>query len=154
MDFIKIMKSESHQAMLLTINKFSGEIFMKIITALFSIILFTVFFTSSSIAEETQTIEVILDSYKFVPEKIVVEVNKPVELKLKSVTSIIPHNITIDDPESGIFFNEDVGSGDKGVVSFTPTKTGTYEFYCDKKNIFANHKKKGMVGTLEVVEKK
>lgn len=126
---------------------------MKIITAIFSLLIFTGIFTNYSFSEEPQKIEVILDSYKFIPDKIVVEVNKPVELKLKSVTSIIPHNITIDDPDSGIFFNEDVGAGDEGVVSFIPIKTGTYEFYCNKKNIFANHKKKGMVGTLEVVEK-
>lgn len=127
---------------------------MKIAGAIFSLFIFIGLLANNSFGEEVQTIDVILDSYKFVPEKIVVEVNKPVELKLKSVTSIIPHNITIDDPESGILFNEDVGSGDEGVVKFTPTKTGTYEFYCDKKNIFANHKKKGMVGTLEVVVKK
>lgn len=111
-------------------------------------------FTFSSYSQETQKVEVILDSYEFVPDKIVVEVNKPVELKLKSVTTLIPHNITIDDPESGINFSKDLSSGDEGVVEFTPTKTGTYEFYCDKKNIFADHRKKGMVGTLEVVENK
>lgn len=125
---------------------------MKILSALILFCISILFFANISYSQETRVIEVTLDSYEFIPDKIVVEVNKPVELRLKSVTSLIPHNITIDDPESGILINEDVGAGDKGVVSFTPTKTGIYEFYCDKKNIFANHRKKGMVGTLEVVD--
>ncbi|MGH7886199.1 MAG: cupredoxin domain-containing protein [Thermodesulfobacteriota bacterium] len=127
---------------------------MKIIYSAVLIFLLAGFFSSYSYSQETQIIEVVLDSYKFVPEKIVVEVNKPVELKLKSITSVIPHNITIDDPESGLVFSEDVKAGKEGIINFTPTKTGTYEFYCNKKNIFADHRKKGMIGTLEVVEKK
>ena len=40
-------------------------------------LLFSIF-TLNSYSQETQTIEVILDSYEFVPDTIVVEVNKPV----------------------------------------------------------------------------
>ena len=102
--------------------------------------------------KDTQSIDIVVDSYSFKPDKITVKVNEPVELRLRSVTSIIPHNLSLDYPDAGLKINEDIGSGEDTVVTFIPTKTGEYEFYCGKKNIFANHKKKGMVGTLIVVE--
>ena len=100
--------------------------------------------------EDIQQIDVVVDSYSFEPNEITVKVNKPVELRLRSVTSIIPHNFTINYPDAGLVVDQDIGSGKDEVVTFIPTKTGRYEFYCGKKSIFANHKKKGMVGTLVV----
>ena len=101
---------------------------------------------------EVQSFDIVVDSYSFEPNEITVKVNKPVELRLRSVTSIIPHNFSINYPDAGLIIDEDIGSGKDVIVTFTPTKTGEYEFYCGKKSIFANHKKKGMVGTLFVVE--
>ena len=103
-------------------------------------------------AAEVKIVEIKVDSYSFQPDHIIVKVNQPLELRLRSVTSIIPHNFTINHPESGLEIDQDISSGDDKTVTFTPTKTGKYEFYCDKKNIFANHKKKGMIGILEVVK--
>lgn len=102
--------------------------------------------------EEMQQIDVVVDSYSFEPQEITVKANIPVQLRLRSVTSIIPHNISMSYPEAGMEIDEDVGSGNDKTIEFTPTKTGRYEFYCNKKSIFANHKKKGMTGTLIVVE--
>jgi len=100
--------------------------------------------------KDVQKIDVVVDSYSFEPDVITVKANMPVELRLRSVTSIVPHNFKINYPDAGLVVDQDIGSGKDEVVTFTPTKTGTYEFYCGKKSIFANHKKKGMVGTLVV----
>ena len=101
---------------------------------------------------EVQSFDVVVDSYSFEPNEITVKVNEPVELRLRSVTSIIPHNFSINYPDAGMVIDEDIGSGKDVTVTFTPTKAGEYEFYCSKKSIFANHKKKGMVGKLVVTE--
>jgi plastocyanin domain-containing protein len=97
-----------------------------------------------------QKIDVIVDSYSFDPDHIVVTANKPVELTLKSVTTLIPHNFTIDYPDAGLNVDEDIPHGKDVKVTFTPTKPGNYEFYCDKKFLFDSHKDKGMKGVLEV----
>ena len=99
-----------------------------------------------------QRIEIKLDNYSYDPNYIVVVVNKPVELTLKNVAKIVPHNFTINQPEAGINVNENVQPGKEAKVSFTPTKTGTFDFFCGVSGIFGSHKKKGMVGTLSVVE--
>jgi plastocyanin domain-containing protein len=97
-----------------------------------------------------QRIDVIVDSYSFEPDHIVVTANKPVEIDLKSVTSLIPHNFTINYPDAGLNVDEDIPHGKDLKVTFTPTKPGSYEFYCDKKFLFDSHKDKGMKGVLEV----
>ncbi|MEW6144052.1 MAG: cupredoxin domain-containing protein [Thermodesulfobacteriota bacterium] len=100
---------------------------------------------------DVQKVEIVVDSYSFTPDHITVKAGKPVELMLRSVTSIVPHNFTIDDPASGLDVDVDVPSGEDVTVTFTPEKTGKFEFYCGKKGMFGSHRKKGMVGTIEVM---
>ncbi len=97
-----------------------------------------------------QKVEIVVDSYSFEPDTIKVTAGKPVELTLRSVTSLIPHNFTIDDPASGLDVDVDIPSGEDVTVTFTPLKTGKFQFYCGKKGLFGSHLKKGMKGTLEV----
>jgi len=97
-----------------------------------------------------QRLDVIVDSYSFEPNHIVVDVDKPVEITLKSVTSIIPHNFSIDYPDDGFSIDQNVSSGEDVTISFTPIKPGSYDFICDKKGIFGRHVNKGMKGVLEV----
>jgi heme/copper-type cytochrome/quinol oxidase subunit 2 len=97
-----------------------------------------------------QRLDVIVDSYSFDPNHIIVTVDKPVELTLKSVTKIVPHDFTLKYPEAGLDVDQSISPGKEVKVTFTPTKAGTYEFYCDKKGLFGSHRKKGMYGTLEV----
>jgi plastocyanin len=99
---------------------------------------------------DVQKVEVVVDSYSFTPDVIKVKAGKPVELTLRSVTSLIPHNFTIDDPASGLSVDADIPSGEDVTVTFTPLKTGKFQFYCAKKSILGSHLKKGMKGTLEV----
>ena len=101
-----------------------------------------------------QRVDVKVDSYYFEPNHIVVKVNKPVELRLRSVTSVIPHEFVMDHPEAGLEVHQDVSAGEDVKVTFTPAKTGSFQFYCDKKplGLFKSHKEKGMKGILEVTE--
>jgi len=107
--------------------------------------------TDVSTVSEAQKIEIIVDSYSFEPDRITVTEGRPVELMLRSVTSMIPHNFTIDDPASGLDIDVDVPSGEDVTVTFTPVKAGEFKFYCDKKGMFGSHLKKGMEGTIVVL---
>jgi plastocyanin domain-containing protein len=102
--------------------------------------------------EGVQRVEILGGDYYFKPSHIVVKVNQPVELLVRKDGWFVPHDFVIDAPEAGIKVNESL-SQDPKTIAFTPTKVGTYPFYCDKKALFmASHRKKGMEGVLEVVE--
>ncbi len=99
-----------------------------------------------------QRVEVTGGEYFFKPDYIIVKVNVPVELIVRKEPGIVPHNIVIKAPEAGIDFAEDMGKEQK-VIKFTPTKTGRYPIYCDKRFLFfKSHRDRGMEGILEVVE--
>lgn len=102
-------------------------------------------------ADGIQRATVILDSYSYTPNHLIVQAGKPVELLLTSITTITPHNFVLKNEAAGLSIERDVGSGRTVTVQFTPTKPGTYTFYCDKKLLFfPSHQEKGMEGTLEV----
>jgi heme/copper-type cytochrome/quinol oxidase subunit 2 len=91
------------------------------------------------------------DSYEFSPRHLVVRAGKPVELTVKSVTVLVPHNFLIDDPTSGLAIREEIPAGQTVKVAFTPTVPGSFAIYCDKKLLFfKSHREKGMEGVLEV----
>jgi len=99
-----------------------------------------------------QRAEIVGGSYFFSPDRVVVRVNIPVDLKVRKEPGIVPHDIVIKAPEAGIDFEESLSSDPK-VIRFTPTRTGAYPFYCGKKLLFfESHRDKGMAGVLEVVE--
>ena len=98
-------------------------------------------------ADGVQRATIVLDSYSYTPNHLVVEAGKPVELTLTSVTTITPHNFIIRE----LSVDQDLSAGKTVVVSFTPTQTGVFPIYCDKKlPFFPSHREKGMEGTLEV----
>ena len=91
------------------------------------------------------------DSYEFSPRHLVVQAGKPVELTVKSVTVLVPHNFVIDDPKSGLAIREEIRAGQTVKITFTPTLPGSFAIYCDKKLLFfKSHREKGMEGVLEV----
>lgn len=99
-----------------------------------------------------QKVEVTGGEYYFDPNYIIVKVGVPVEISVKKPGGFITHNIVIEAPGAGMDIREDFGKEPKA-VRFTPTKTGKYPFFCDKKFLFfKNHKEKGMEGTIEVIE--
>lgn len=102
-------------------------------------------------ADGVQRATVILDSYSYQPNHLVVEVGKPVELTLTSVTTFTPHNFIIKDPAGSLSIEQDVGAGKTVVIKFTPTQAGTFPIYCDKRLWpWPSHREKGMEGKLEV----
>jgi plastocyanin len=102
-----------------------------------------------------QHVEITGGEYYFEPNHIVLKVNVPVEFKVKKAKDtswLIPHDIVVKAPESGIDFKVSLKTEPQS-VKFTPTKAGKYSFYCDKKPPFGkSHKDKGMEGVIEVVE--
>ncbi len=102
-------------------------------------------------SDGVQRASITLDSYSFAPQHLIVQADKPVELTLISVTTLVPHNLTLKEPAAGLSIAQEVGPGQTAKVTFTPTKPGTYPFYCDKKlPFFPSHREQGMEGRLEV----
>ena len=98
-----------------------------------------------------QKVEMLAGSYFFKPNDVIVKVNVPVEITIKKEPGFVPHNIVLHAPEAGIDFKVEL-STDPKVIRFTPTKAGTYPFYCDHRFLFWSHRAKGMEGVLEVTE--
>jgi plastocyanin len=99
-------------------------------------------------ADGVQRVKVVAHSFWFEPNRIVVKVGMPVEMKIKNGGPIIPHNFTCVAPQAGI--QVDAGLGlfwDGETARFTPSTPGEYPFFCDKDG----HSKKGMTGTIVVV---
>jgi plastocyanin domain-containing protein len=97
-----------------------------------------------------QRVEIVGGSYFYKPNHVVVKVDVPVEIKVSKESGITPHNIVAHSPEAGIEFEEDLSTTPR-VIRFTPTRVGTYPFYCTHKAPFSkSHREKGMEGVIEV----
>ena len=108
-------------------------------------------FTASPGPDGIQRVEVLGGSYFFNPNYIIVKVKVPVQMKVRK-EGIIPHDFVLQHPDAGMDIKVGLGS-DPVVVNLTPTKTGTYPFYCSKGGIFfSSHREDGMEGVLEVRE--
>ncbi|MBI2360526.1 MAG: cupredoxin domain-containing protein [Deltaproteobacteria bacterium] len=102
-------------------------------------------------ADGVQRLEITVDSYSFTPDRLIVKENTPVELTLKSVTWIVPHNFVLKSLEAGIDVEQEVPTGGTTAVRFTPRRVGKFKFVCTKKLLFfPSHEDQGMVGILEV----
>jgi plastocyanin domain-containing protein len=109
-------------------------------------------FQATTGADGYQHVDVVAGSYYFNPNHIVVKANVPVKMTIRKEGSLIPHDVVLSAPEAGIDFKEGLGKEAKTIV-FTPTRPGTYAFYCDKKTpLGKSHREKGMTGILEVAE--
>jgi plastocyanin len=99
-----------------------------------------------------QRVAVRAGEYFFDPNHIVVKVNVPVELTVSKEPGLF-HDIVMREPGAGMDFEVELDKDEPKVIRFTPTKVGTYPFYCDKRFLFfKSHRKRGMEGVLEVVE--
>jgi plastocyanin len=102
-------------------------------------------------SDGVQRTTIVVDSYSYTPSHLQVEVGKPVELILNSVTIITPHNFVLKEPGAGLMLEQDLPTGKGTIVRFTPTQRGLFKFYCDKKLLFfKSHRDKGMEGLLDV----
>lgn len=99
-----------------------------------------------------QRVQITAREYSFIPNHIILKMNIPAELNVKKEAGIVPHNITLNAPDAGINFSESL-STDPIVIKFTPAKTGSFSFFCNKKLPFLkSHREKGMEGIIEVRE--
>ena len=98
-----------------------------------------------------QRAKIVLDSYSYSPNHLVVESGKEIELTLTSITMITPHNFIIKDSAGSLSVEQDVGAGKTVMVKFVPTRPGLFPFFCDKRLWpMSSHRDKGMEGLLEV----
>lgn len=101
---------------------------------------------------EAKVIEVVLGSYRFMPQEIKLVAGEPVILRLVNSDTIIPHNFTIKDASGELDVNVDVLAGETVDINLTPSTVGRYTFYCGNKLLFMkSHREKGMEGILRVV---
>lgn len=128
---------------------FSGYIFL--LSSIKPTLLLAAPFIVETSKDGVQRAEIIVDTYSYTPNHIVVVVSRPVELTLKSVTWVVPHNFVLRAPEAGLDISIDVHAGQTKTLSLTPTKEGRFKILCDKKLLFfKSHQEKGMEGILEV----
>ncbi len=98
-----------------------------------------------------QHVDIVAGSYWFRPSRIVVKANVPVELTVHKRGHVVPHSFVLPAPQAGVAVNMPLSTQPR-TVRFTPTRAGSYPFYCDKSGVFGNHRGKGMQGVLEVVD--
>jgi cytochrome c oxidase subunit II len=80
---------------------------------------------ASQMAAAHPTIDIVASNWKFTPNKITIQVNDPTTLRLTSSSGV--HGIESDDlgiPKTTIT------PGSFQLVTFTPTKPGTYVLHC------------------------
>jgi uncharacterized cupredoxin-like copper-binding protein len=85
-----------------------------------------------------------LDTLKFDPATLTVKSGSPVHLTLTN-TGVLVHDWVIDDLDGKKVAIEAVG-GKSAAIDFTPSKAGSYSFYCSQ----PGHTEAGMKGTLIV----
>jgi plastocyanin len=99
-----------------------------------------------------QRIEMEGGDFYFKPESVILKVGVPVEIFIRKTPGFVPHNIIMESSEAGMSFDMDFGRKGKTIM-FTPTKTGNFEFWCDKKFLFfKSHRAKGMEGIFSVIK--
>jgi uncharacterized cupredoxin-like copper-binding protein len=121
---------------------------------------------SQSTVSAAQALAVAAKEFAFEPAALAAKAGQPVTISLQN-TGAVEHDWSIREIEiSGEATNSGdattghtmggmgdepklhvaAGTGGKGTLTFTPSKPGTYEYYCS----VAGHKEAGMVGTLTV----
>ncbi len=99
-----------------------------------------------------QRVDILAGRYYFTPNHIILKVKVPAEVSIRKEPEIVPHSFVIQAPEAGMDIHESL-SAEAKVVKFTPTRTGSYPFFCDRKLLFLpSHRQEGMEGTIEVTE--
>lgn len=80
-------------------------------------------------------------NFYFKPNEIRVKAGTPVKLTFKNAQGF--HNFVIEELDVK---SKQITAGNSEVIEFTPTKKGSYEFYCS----VGQHRQMGMKGTLIV----
>ena len=95
---------------------------------------------AASTAGGAATVNLTTEDFKFNPTTLSATAGKPVTVSIKN-NGNAEHNFSID----SLKVDKDIEKGESETVSFTPSQSGTIEFFCKY------HKNsQGMVGTLNV----
>lgn len=89
-----------------------------------------------------ETITVEGTEFSFSPSTITLTEGKKVRLVFKN-TGKMPHDWVVDELNAK---TKVIKGGESDTIEFTPTKKGTFEFYCS----VGNHRAQGMKGTVVV----
>ncbi|MGE3978803.1 MAG: cupredoxin domain-containing protein [Nitrospira sp.] len=102
-------------------------------------------------ADGVQRATIVMEGYSYVPDHLVLHVGSPVELILENKSFLVPHNFILEDADADLHLEADVAGGDRTILRFTPTRSGTGTFYCDKKLLFfKSHRQRGMEGRIDI----
>ncbi len=102
--------------------------------------------------DKVQRQQVYVGNYYYRPDQITVKVGQPVELMFNIPDGVNKHTFVLFAPEAGLKINTAI-SQRNNMVTFTPTKTGSYTFYCNHQAGFLRpHSEQGETGTLIVVD--
>lgn len=98
--------------------------------------------SEQSSGEQSETVTLSGSEFKYEPATISAKIGQAVKVVYTN-TGKYPHNFVID--ELGMK-SQTIKAGETETFTFTPSKAGTFSFYCS----LPNHREKGMVGTLSV----
>lgn len=102
-------------------------------------------------ADGVQRATIVMESYSYVPDHLVFQLGSPVELVLENKSWLVPHNFILQDADADLRLEADVAGGDRAILRFTPTRSGTGTFFCDKKLLFfKSHRHRGMEGRIDI----
>ena len=98
-----------------------------------------------------QRATIVMTSYSYTPDHLVFHVGSPVELILENQSLLVPHNFVLNDADADLHVEVDVAGGGRAVLRFTPARSGTGTFYCDKQLLFfKSHRQRGMEGRIDI----
>jgi len=96
--------------------------------------------TCASSSGNGATVNLVAKDFMFEPATITATAGKPVTVTVKNEGQA-EHNFTI----TSLKVDKDIEKGESQTVTFTPTQSGTVQFFCEY-----HHISNGMVGTLNV----
>ena len=98
-----------------------------------------------------QRIKIVLGSYFYSPNEIIIQANEPVIIELENESFWTPHNFVIGDPKMKMHHEINVSPGDTVNLQLLLVSPGRYTFYCNNQLLFfPSHREEGMEGVLEV----
>ncbi len=99
--------------------------------------------SSDSMAADVMDVTIEAREFAFSPTVLMLKMGQPIRLTFKN-TGKMPHNFIIDEINGAK--TAMVSAGQTTTIEFTPTKAGTFKFYCG----VGNHRAQGMEGTVTV----
>lgn len=92
-----------------------------------------------------RTIAIDATEFAYTPNKFDAKVGEKLTLKITN-KGTLDHSLVIAGADGAVITRVDVKLGSTATLDFTPSKAGTYQFYCD----VPGHKESGMTGTINV----